>query len=283
MMVRVLGTLFVVWTVALGCRSKNAIVVSEVVVNSPRQLDDDVEDRTLIRLDIISQLKKNSMVRWEPEDHDGTTHVLKIRIGDVVDRPEIGGDFRFVEVRLRGIRGELSYRADGQGQPPHKLRESVVSGFVDAWKVIENQRLIDLETEPRWADYLTHSDWRVREFALERVAQKRVNSVVPVLISRLQDETIQRLKMRVIGVLAELKAKSAVAPLVAITRHQEPALLLQVLHALGHIGGKEALGFVVTVATGHSIEGVRQVATDILKGLQPSEDMNREAAQKPAP
>ena len=90
---------------------------------------------------------------------------------------------------------------------------------------------------------------------------------LPFFYESLNTEHDVRLRLRIIGVLAELKDPRAVAPLVAITRHKNPALLLQVLHALGQIGGREAEAFLVTVATGHSIDGVRRVAGEILKGM----------------
>jgi len=263
-----------------GCTEKNAIVLGEVVVNAPRQLDDDVEDREAIRQEIIDIARNESRIYWKPGSNT-RTHVLKLRVGDVLESSQGGGEFRLVTVNLKGVGKEFSYRAEGRGGVPEDLRGSVVSGFRDAWGVLRFQRELDLASTPRWVESLNHSDWRVREFALERIAQKRLIQAVPFLSECLNTEKEDRLRLRIIGVLAELKATEAVAPLVAITRNKNPALLLQVLHALGQIGGREAEAFLVTVATGHSIEGVRRVATEILKDMGADQGKAQKSANPP--
>ena len=180
-----------------------------------------------------------------------------------------------VTVELKPLSHGAVYRVDGRGSQPEDLRGSVMGGFKDAMAVIAQERRADLVGEDAFITLLRHEDWRIREFTLDRVASARMVAAVPFLCEALIQEDVEPLRLRIVGVLAELGDQRAVGPLIKLTRYQSPAFLLQVLHALGAIGGKEAEAFLVTVAGGHAVEGIRQVAIRIVK------EMESVAASKP--
>lgn len=269
------GCLLLVGGLFGGCQDKNAIVVTKIVVNAPRQLDDDVADKEAIRASITEWIDKDSLIQ-EGSVIKQPTHFLRVRIGDVFDAlSEDGGDYRMVTVELKPLGHGAVYRVDGRGSQPEDLRGSVMGGFKDAMAVIAQERRADLVGEDAFITLLRHEDWRIREFTLDRVASARMLAAVPFLCEALIQEDVEPLRLRIVGVLAELGDQRAVGPLIKLTRYQSPAFLLQVLHALGAIGGKEAEAFLVTVAGGHAVEGIRQVAIRIVK------EMESVAASKP--
>ena len=256
------------WAVVGGCQDKNAIVVSKIVVNAPRQLDDDVADKEAIRASISKWIDNDSLIQ-SGSPITQSTHFVRVRIGDVLDAaPDMGGDYRMVTVDLKPLGHGAVYRVDGRGSHPEDLRASVLGGFKDAMEVIAHERRADLGGEDAYISLIRHEDWRIREFTLDRVASHRLMAAVPFLCDALIQETVEPLRLRIVGVLAELGDPRAVAPLIKLTRYQSPAFLLQVLHALGAIGGKEAEAFLVTVAGGHAVEGIRQVAIRIVKEME---------------
>ncbi|MED5464498.1 MAG: HEAT repeat domain-containing protein [Myxococcota bacterium] len=269
------GCLLLVGGLFGGCQDKNAIVVTKIVVNAPRQLDDDVADKEAIRASITEWIDKDSLIQ-EGSVIKQPTHFLRVRIGDVFDAlSEDGGDYRMVTVELKPLGHGAVYRVDGRGSRPEDLRGSVMGGFKDAMAVIAQERRADLAGEDAFITLLRHEDWRIREFTLDRVASARMLAAVPFLCEALIQEDVEPLRLRIVGVLAELGDQRAVGPLIKLTRYQSPAFLLQVLHALGAIGGKAAEAFLVTVAGGHAVEGIRQVAIRIVK------EMESVAASKP--
>jgi len=260
--------LLLVGVVPGGCQDKNAIVVAKIVVNAPRQLDDDVADKEAIRESIADWIDQDALIQGGSPIKQ-STHFLRVRIGDVLDAaPEEGGDYRMVTVDLKPLGHGAVYRVDGRGSQPEDLRVSVMGGFKDAMAVIAHQRRADLRGEDAFITLLRHEDWRIREFTLDRVASQRIVTAVPFLCDALMQEDVEPLRLRIVGVLAELGDERAVAPLIKLTRYQSPAFLLQVLHALGAIGGKEAEAFLVTVAGGHAVEGIRLVAIRIVKEME---------------
>lgn len=258
-----------------GCKKRDPVVVAKIVVNAPRQLDDDQEEKDAIRARVETLVKRTPGVTVDSSDSN-PTHFLQVRIGDVFSEPVSGGvEYRQVAVVLRA-RGEgRSYRVEGMGDGPDKLTESVVAGFEDGWRLITRQRQANAKGESAYLDLLSNSDWRLREFALDQISANRVTKAVPVLCEALLTEPLAVLQLRIIGVLTELRDRRAVGPLIELTRNQRAGLLLHVLHALGVIGGREAEAFLVTVAGGHSIEGVRSVATQIIGDMQAGRDVNR--------
>ena len=88
---------------------------------------------------------------------------------------------------------------------------------------------------------------------------------VPALSNQLKDETDPATLLRIVGALAEIGDERAVGPLIELTRQKDDYFVLQVIYAVGTIGGRTAEGFLVTVAGCHGSEHVRQVAEAILK------------------
>jgi len=252
----------------ISCSRQDRIVLSNIVVNAPRQLDDDVEDKEAIRTR-IEQLVGGTPGIVVDAKAPSPTHFMQVWIGDVFSQGAGSGEeFRRVEVVLRAHEKGHQYRVEGRGRTPERLGDSVVDGFEDAWRLITLQRQATAVGGGAYINMLSSSDWRLREFALDRIAMSSFLAAVPALCDALSTERLAVLQLRIIGVLTELGDRRAVRPLIALTRNQRAGLVLHVLHALGSIGGREAEAFLVTVASGHSIEGVRGVATQIIGDMQ---------------
>ena len=146
---------------------------------------------------------------------------------------------------------------------PEKAR-AVLTGFRDAWAQITQLRRIDPEDVAGLLELVGSQEPHLRGYALDCLAFKRVSAAVPKLAERLATETDPDTLMRLVGALAEIGDERAVRPLIELTRRKDEYFVLQVIHAVGAIGGRTAEGFLVTMASGHGSEHVRQVAKSIL-------------------
>jgi hypothetical protein len=128
------------------------------------------------------------------------------------------------------------------------------------------ERLIaDLESE----------DARVREHAVEALADRRNAAAVPPLIARLRDpdpEVVQR----AVGALAQIRDPRAVGPLIDVSRREDAAFTARLARIIGDIGGSEARGYLLTLEAGHSDPRVQTAAREALRELDARE---KEAAR----
>jgi hypothetical protein len=244
----------------------DAAKVGRVVLNLPRAFDQDDEARRAIRTAIAERLADAETVTFVSSDRKAD-HVLHLTAGPVVSGAESEEPGRPVELRLRP-RGEgHEYRAVGRGLPLAELDASVMTGFDDAWRVIEMQRWLDISADPRMIDSLNHPDPRMREFVIQRLGERQVGAAVEPLCDRLTAEPRPELVLRAVGALVAIGDERAVEPLIELTRRKDPRFVVQVVFALGAIGGRTAQGYLVTLASGHPVEAVRTSAAQALEEL----------------
>ena len=246
------------------------IEVNKVLVNAPAHFDRDTALREAIRAMVESELDQNKLVNWSPGDIDEEGHALELRVGDVVEFQ--GEQRREILVRLIPANGDTPLEAMGMGKEPHKLVGSVEHGFRDgwahviwrrdrmAWPVLELVKA--LENTP---------DKRDRLFLVNRLGELRAAEAVDGLVKMLQVEQDNDVLLRLIGALAQIGEDKGVEAMIATTRLKDEIFVVQVVYAVGGIGGRMAEAFLVTLASGHPSPRVQNAARRMLdEGTKPS-------------
>lgn len=114
---------------------------------------------------------------------------------------------------------------------------------------------------------LSSPDAGVREAAADVLVDRHDAAAIPVLEAELGDDD-DHVKMKAIGELVELRASQAVPRLIDLAQSSdprlgtEPRLQMQIIYALGAIGGTEAEAYLYTIASGHPDEMVRNAARE---------------------
>lgn len=115
----------------------------------------------------------------------------------------------------------------------------------------------------------------LQTYAIRRTAQRRDLTAAPILRGLVVQAaetgaplTAQALGLQAVGSLMALCDREAVLPMVALAQHREPAFVVQLAHAIGQVGGPMAEAYLVTLASGHLDDQVRQGAAQALQDLQ---------------
>jgi HEAT repeat protein len=109
-------------------------------------------------------------------------------------------------------------------------------------------------------------DPRVREHAIRALGERRSRAAVPALVDRL-DEEEPRLAHLVLGALAQIGDERAVPALIDVSRGGDAALTARLARYIGDIGGTEAEGYLLTLASGHADRRVRKAAREALEDM----------------
>ncbi|MEN9797601.1 MAG: hypothetical protein RL653_1297 [Pseudomonadota bacterium] len=117
------------------------------------------------------------------------------------------------------------------------------------------------------AAQLQDGDGRVREYALQVLAERKSALAVPGLLERLRSTDGAQVR-RAMGALVEMREKQAVPVLIDLGRHKEPTFLREIVFALGELGGEEAEAWLFTVSRGHDLPAIREAAGQALDDLR---------------
>lgn len=254
-------------TAFAGCKTKPApITIGRVVLDAPRAYDAAPAQREALRNKLVSYLEADGSVTLKEGEKDAT-HVLQVRVGEAL----LGADGQAAggvpaQVRLRPIGKEPLFEAIGRGTSSDAL-VGPFEAFVDAWKVILRQRQLEAGDTQALLDGLNDPDSRVRDDAIVRLGERRDKLAVPRLCKLLDEESRPELILRAIGSLVSIGDAAAVEPLIALSSRKDPHFVLQIIFAVGSIGGRTAEAFLVTMASGHPVEAVRQGAEQALAEL----------------
>jgi hypothetical protein len=112
---------------------------------------------------------------------------------------------------------------------------------------------------------LAAKDPRTREEAVRVLGERRSRQAVPALIDRLGKEDL-RIGQRIVATLAQIGDERAVPALIELTRSSDPAGL-SLVRFIADIGGPEAEGYLLTLASGHPDPRVRDAAQEALDEL----------------
>lgn len=120
-----------------------------------------------------------------------------------------------------------------------------------------DQVIRDLEAE----------DPRQRARAVQALAERREGAAVPALIRRLDDPD-QEVSHLAVGALAQLGDERAVGPLIEVSGRGDAAFTARLARIIGDVGGREAEGYLLTLASGHPEPAVRDAAREALEELR---------------
>ncbi len=245
------------------------ITVGRIVLNLPRRLDDNAKDREAIREAVAERVRQDPLTEFDPKARDAS-HTLQLSAGVVVPIPGESTEARPVTVRLRPRRDGREYEAGGRGLPLADAESSVLTGFDAAWEIIDQERWLDIGDDARLIQALRHPDSSLRDFAIQRLGERKSVAAVDALgeiLGSLEEDPDRVL--RAVGALVAIGDRRAVDPLIDLTRRKDPRFVIQVVFALSGIGGPTAQGYLVTLASGHPVEAVRESAKDALGEMSP--------------
>ena len=192
--------------------------------------------------------------------------------------PDEKGVYRAVQVDLSLTSweaGHVEQRLSALGkaflvQDPD--RQNRQRGFNEVLEnsVVRAVELVGLQIEARGMSpgelrgILNSDDEEKRLYALRSLRERHEPSLLPKVIEMLDDQAAD-VALEAVGVLVGERAKSAAVPLIRISRGRDRIFLLQVITALGEIGGPVARGFLFTVAAGHDSPEIRRRAAESLR------------------
>ncbi len=114
---------------------------------------------------------------------------------------------------------------------------------------------------------LESSEPIIRDFAMRVLADRKSTDAIPGLIARLREDD-RELQLRAVGALVAIGDPAAALALIDTSTQRDPAFVIQVVYALGEIGGDDAEAYLFTASTGHPDAAVRSAATQALRALQ---------------
>ncbi len=252
--------------------------MARILIDAPRQLDALPQGRETLRSAVRKRLQADSTVRLESDSRDAT-HLLHVRVGVTVgDDGQVDAHTSPVQVQLRPLHDGATYDAFARGKGDDVLA-GAVAGFEDAWQVVGRERRLDTADDQALVKALTDTDRRIRDFAIVRLGERRATAAVKPLCDLLEKEEQPELVLRAIGSLVAIGDPRAVEPLIELSRRKDPEFVLQIIFAVGAIGGRTAEGYLVTMASGHPVEAVRKGAEQALKEMQRSEHSGQQGRE----
>lgn len=264
------------WVAFAGCgngcpgRAERARV-QRIVLSLPKDLDQDADQREALRAAILAQLELDDLTDVVAEP-SRATHVVKVhagvRPGDDTNTPALlegGPPDRYVAVTFAGIDAKEEYSANSF---PKEVEHWVLRGFEDAWSIVTTARLLASGDDPDIVGALGSSDPRVRRIAMRLAGERKIEAAVEPLCKILEEEDDESTLLAAVGALIALGDARATPRLIELARNRPPRFVLQVVFAVGAIGGATARGYLVTLASGHPVEAVRRGAQDALAELE---------------
>jgi hypothetical protein len=111
------------------------------------------------------------------------------------------------------------------------------------------------------------ADPRLRDLAVQVLAERRNPAAVPALVGRLRDPDPSVVE-RAVGALAQIGDPRAVGPLIELARRREGPFVAQLVRIIGDIGGAEAEAYLGTLSEGHPDPAVQASAREALSDLR---------------
>jgi hypothetical protein len=246
--------------------------IGRVVIDAPREYDGVPQARETIRAGIEQRLKDDGSATLERERD--AAYVLHVRIGPALEPgADEAGDkenrapARLVQVRLRPTASDPLYET-GAVAPGDDPVASVLLAFDDAWQVLKRQRRLEGAADEALVAALQDEDMRLRDFAIVRLGDRKSHAAVMPLCHLLEVEPKAELVLRAIGSLVAIGDARAVEPLIDISKRKSPDFVIQIVFAVGAIGGRTAEGYLVTMASGHPVDAVRRSAEQALSEIK---------------
>lgn len=115
-------------------------------------------------------------------------------------------------------------------------------------------------------------EWK-RGISADAAGARALKSAVSPLISlvKAKDEAPE-IVVKAVGALLAIGDPRAAPAIIDACRHQSPRYVVQMLFALGVLGGRQAQGYLFTVQSGHPDPAVREAAASALEELERRRD-----------
>lgn len=110
-------------------------------------------------------------------------------------------------------------------------------------------------------------EWR-RLLAIQACARRKLSAAAPTLMGLVKDEgQSSAVVVSAVGALVAMGATDAAGVIIDACRQREPEYVVQMIFALGALGGREAEAYLFTVQSGHPDPQVRGAAAEALEEL----------------
>ncbi|WP_050725285.1 HEAT repeat domain-containing protein [Vulgatibacter incomptus] len=230
-----------------------------------------------------------------PKGYEGRTWRARIEILRVRVVPSGNADgLSLADVALRmnltSSGGDL-LRGDGRGHedlPPgaSARRQDVLRRSFDAAVGQAVRQLgVALEaaskTDEELVAALQSPDADRRDFAMRQLGERKSRLAIPALVERLRADE-RPLQLQAVGALVAIGDQAAAPALIDTSAQRDPGFVVQVIYALGELGGHDAEAYLFTVSTGHPDEAVRGAAAEALENLHSRQNLGRTGAQADA-
>ena len=122
----------------------------------------------------------------------------------------------------------------------------------------EDDLLAALDAEPEWR----------RLLAIHAAGRRRLKAAVPALMALVRDERqSSTVVVSAVGALVGIGATEAASVIIDACHRREPEYVVQMIFALGALGGREAEAYLFTVQSGHPVPEVKAAAAEALEEL----------------
>ena len=156
-----------------------------------------------------------------------------------------------------------------------------------AWASLMRKRRLLLAGPPEWTDMVASVaareatnpstgpfQWEEAAVAIDCFAEARARAGVEPLLELIRrgaeveaGHLLRPLALRAIGALGRIGDRRAVIPLIDAATHQPSEHLVQTAYAVAQLGGRNAQGWLLALASAHDDDRVRQAAADALADL----------------
>lgn len=149
------------------------------------------------------------------------------------------------------------------------------------------QRAMDLswgEADAVVAALSAEAEWE-RGLAADAAGARGLREAVPALMAQVRDEAASpEVVVKSVGALVAIRDPQAADAIIDACRHREGPYVVQMIFALGALGGRAAEGYLFTVQSGHPDPALRDAAASALEELERGRAKAEPAApQTPAP
>lgn len=232
------------------------------MIDAPRSFDNDAARKEDLRRQIGEHLQDDASVR-SIADTPSASHLLQLILSEPLSAP---GEpvVHALEVRLRPLGDDVELSTSVRVDVGGDIVAATVGAFDTAWSKLTRLRILDVSRDANLLRALTDPDPVVREFVIERLGERHVKVAVKPLCELMRQETEPSLVLKAVGALVALGDRRAVGSLIELSHQKDASFVLQVVFAVGALGGRTAEAYLVTMASGHPDEEVRQGAQDAL-------------------
>jgi hypothetical protein len=166
----------------------------------------------------------------------------------------------------------VAERPVGSAFPKGPKRRELLHAFLlraltDAAHLIAVQSRLERAPTSVLVESVRNPDRDVRDHAVQILGVRRAPEAVAALIEALGDNDGE-VAQHAIGALVSIGDARATPKIIELTRHKGGFFLVQLLYALGSLGGKEAEAFLWSVSQGHPEHHARRAAGEALETLR---------------